>query len=148
MISSIPKIIENVLIVLNIVIFTAIFLYMFIFWYYGGDKKKIKKFWKNIDVGDRTIGDKVASFTFALIFSLWCAFLLISFGNSKINTYIIDYKNCENAVSQNIIDLEQISYINNKLFFYQTLSRYVVFFIDDESKEELLSFEYLQIRSD
>jgi hypothetical protein len=75
-------------------------------------------------------------------------FLLISFGNSKINTYIIDYKNCENAISQNIIDLEQISDINNKLFFYQTLSRYVVFFIDDESKEELLSFEYLQIRSD
>lgn len=40
MISSIPKIIENVLIVLNIVIFTTIFLYMFIFWYYDGDKKK------------------------------------------------------------------------------------------------------------
>lgn len=121
---------------------------MFIFWYYDGDKKKIKKFWKNIDVGDRTIGDKVTRFIIALIFTLWCAFLLISFGNSKINTYIIDYKNCEYAISQNIIDLEQISDINNKLFFYQTLSRYVVFFIDDESKEELLSFEYLQIRSD
>ena len=41
--------------------------------------------------------------------------------------------------------MEQISDINNKLFFikhYQDM----LFFIDDESKEELLSFEYLQIK--
>ena len=124
-----------------------IFLSIFAWLYCGCDKKKYKKLLKNMEVEDRKISDKVSNFGIAFIFTLWSVFFLISYGNSKINTYIVDYKNCENAISQNIISLEQISEINNNLFFYQTLSKYIVFFIDDESKEELLSFEFLQIRN-
>lgn len=46
MISNIPNSIEVLLTILNIVIFAMILLYIFVFWYYDGNKKKIKKFWK------------------------------------------------------------------------------------------------------
>lgn len=148
MVGSLPRIINNTLIGLNLVVFFSIFLSIFIYFYYCGDKKKINKFFKRINTEDRTIGDKIYNFLITTIFTFWGVLLLISFANNKVNAYVVDYKNCESAISQGVIDLERISNINNDLFIYQTLSKYDVLFIKNDVKQELLSFEYLQIRSE
>lgn len=136
-------VLNNWIVILNILILIFVFMGIVLYIYYDGDEKKINDSGDSFNYGFGVIDKLVYSIIFALII-LGC---IVQFINLSWEHYVIDYKNCESAISQNIIDLEEIRLVNLNLRIYKTVSQYDMFIFKDNVKEEIISYEYLMLEN-
>lgn len=142
------KFMTSLYIGLNALIVLSLSIYIFFLLYYDFDKKRIKKKIKELSkvTQVQTIGDKLFNLAFCVGVTLWVVIGLIIFLNSKLDSFTVRYKNCLYSVENDYaVDIDVINSTNDDLIIYKNISNYLRYIIDEDTKKQIYSFEYIKL---